>query len=473
MMNSVLARRAAYAATATLLLVACNSLPKRETALGEVVPVTAPVLAPGVQSNSDKLFVVLTFSGGGKRAAAFSYGVLEALRDIQVTTPDGDRHSLLDEIDLISAVSGSAFTAAYYALHGHETFDSYAPRFLNHDTEKDLWHKVLAPANWGRLANSLVSRSDLEVEYFDEKLFDGATVNDVMTRSPRVIITATDLVRSKPFAFTREQLNGVCVDPKSVPVARAVFASAATPIYFAPLVMRSFAGSCGYVPPDSVSLSAGVEEDAYRRERAQRMLSFLDSTHYPYLHLADGAFADNLGARAILDELSVGENVTDALRRDGFSRARRMLFIVVDARTGFDRRYGQVPEPLGIKQVMDAVVSATFNRYSFETMNLLRARVKRWETEVRSTRCQSSIAIPDCDKFDVDLVELSFDRIQDATERDYLDRIPTSFTLAGEEITRLRNAAHLLVQQSPELKVFLEQSARSAAATGSPAPTRP
>ena len=87
-----------------------------------------------------------------------------------------------------------------------------------------------------------MSRSDLEVEYFDEELFRGATVYDLMTRSPRVIITATDLVRAKPFAFTREQLNGVCVDPKSVPVARAVFASAATPIYFAPLVMRTFAG---------------------------------------------------------------------------------------------------------------------------------------------------------------------------------------------------------------------------------------
>ena len=110
-----------------------------------MVPLTAPVLAPGVDANSDKLFVVLTFSGGGKRAAAFSYGVLEALRDVNVTTPDGEQHSLLDEIDLISAVSGGAFTAAYYALNGQETFDSYAPRFLNHDTEKDLWHKVLAP----------------------------------------------------------------------------------------------------------------------------------------------------------------------------------------------------------------------------------------------------------------------------------------------------------------------------------------
>jgi NTE family protein len=473
MTKSSCAPRAGLLAAAALILAACGSAPTRENALDHVIPISAPVLAPGVESNSDKLFVVLTFSGGGKRAAAFSYGVLEALRDVQVTTPDGERHSLLDEIDLISAVSGGAFTAAYYALHGHDTFDSYPRRFLEHDTERDLWHKVLVPSNWGRLAQTLVSRSDLEVEYFDQELFDGASVYDVMTRSPRVIITATDLVRAKPFAFTREQLNGVCVDPHSLPVARAVFASAATPIYFAPLVMRSFAGQCGYQLPEYFASNPADIDDAYRRERAERLQSFLDSTNYPYLHLADGAFADNLGARAILDEVAQGDNVTDALRRSGYSRARRMLFIVVDARTGFDRRFAQTPEPLGIKKVMDAVVSATFNRYSFETMNLLRARVKRWETEVRNTRCQVAVAIPDCDKFDVDLVELSFDRIKDGDERDYLDRIPTTFTLSDEQITRLRDAAHQLVDESPELRVFLQESARSAPVAGSPAPTHP
>jgi NTE family protein len=286
----------------------------------------------------------------------------------------------------------------------------------------------------------------------------------MMTRSPRVIVSATDLVRAKPFAFTREQLNGVCVDPKSIPAARAVFASAATPIYFAPLVMRSFAGTCGYVPPDSIGPEAMGEEDVYRRERAERLLSFLDSKNYPYLHLADGALADNLGARAILDEVALGGNVTDALRRNGFSRARRMLFIVVDARTGFDPKYARRPEPLGIKKVMDAVVSVTFNRYSFETLNLMRERVGRWEKEVRATRCKTSIEIPDCDKFDVDLVELSFDRIKEASEREYLDRIPTAFTLSSEEIIRLRRAAHTLVEESPELKKFLDESARAGAA---------
>jgi NTE family protein len=443
-------------------LAACGTTPTREQPLREIVPLTAPVLAPGVDANSDKLFVVVTFSGGGKRAAAFSYGVLEALRDMKVTTPDGDEHPLIDEIDLISAVSGGAFTAAYYALNGKKAFDNYEPDFLNHDTEKDLWNKVLSPVNWPRLAKPLVSRSDLEVEYFDEQLFKGATVSDVMTRSPRVIVSATDLVRAKPFAFTREQLNGICVDPKSIPVARAVFASAATPIYFAPLVMNTFAGQCGYAPPDSGSADATGDEDVYRRERADRLLSFLDSAKYPYLHLADGALADNLGARAILDEVALGDTVTDALRRSGYSRARRMLFIVVDARTGFDPRYARRPEPLGIKKVMDAVVSVTFNRYSFETMNLLRARVKGWENEVRTTRCKVALAIPDCDKFDVDLVELSFERVKDAGEREYLDRVPTTFTLSSEQITRLRRAARQLVDESPELRVFLDESAQSA-----------
>ncbi len=456
---------ALVAVVGALALAGCGTTPAREKPLREVLPITPPVLAPGVEANSDKLFVVVTFSGGGKRAAAFSYGVLEALRDVKVTTPDGQQHRLLDEIDLISAVSGGAFTAAYYAMNGRETFESFVPRFLNHDTEKDLWHEILKPSSWPQLAKTEVSRSDLEVEYFDRELFNGATVYDVMTRSPRVIVSATDLVRAKPFAFTLEQLNGICVDPKSIPLARAVFSSAATPIYFAPLVMQSFPGQCGYQPPESVVRDLDGIEDAYRRERAERLFSYLDPKH-PYLHLADGALADNLGARAILDEVALSGTVADTLRRTGFSQASRMLFIVVDARTGFDRRYARRPVPLGIKKVMDAVVSVTFNRYSFETMNLMRERVKRWEAEVRASRCRGAQAVQGCDRFDVDLVELSFERVKEADEREYLDRVPTTFTLSPEQIIRVRRAAHLLVEESPELRTFLEESAREATRSG-------
>ena len=65
--------------------------------------------------DADRVFIILTFSGGGTRAAALSYGVLETLRDTWFTW-GGTERSLLDEVDVISSVSGGSFTAAYYAL---------------------------------------------------------------------------------------------------------------------------------------------------------------------------------------------------------------------------------------------------------------------------------------------------------------------------------------------------------------------
>src|SRR6266516_4947758 len=49
-------------------------------------------------NNSDSLFVVLAFSGGGTRAAALSYGVLEELAKTQIVW-EGKRGRLLDEVD--------------------------------------------------------------------------------------------------------------------------------------------------------------------------------------------------------------------------------------------------------------------------------------------------------------------------------------------------------------------------------------
>ena len=67
------------------------------------------------QKNNDiKMF--LSFSGGGTRAAAFSYGVLETLRDTEITY-NNETSNLLSEVDVISSVSGGSFTSAYYGLY--------------------------------------------------------------------------------------------------------------------------------------------------------------------------------------------------------------------------------------------------------------------------------------------------------------------------------------------------------------------
>src|SRR5438093_1184298 len=63
-------------------------------------------------NNSDSLFVILAFSGGGTRAAALSYGVLEELAKTQIIW-EGKRGRLLDEVDLISSVSAGSFSPAF------------------------------------------------------------------------------------------------------------------------------------------------------------------------------------------------------------------------------------------------------------------------------------------------------------------------------------------------------------------------
>src|ERR1700759_1120088 len=57
---------------------------------------------------SPSTLVLLSFSGGGKRSAAFGYGVLKGLRDYPVMV-DGSQKPLLDQVDIMSSVSGGSF----------------------------------------------------------------------------------------------------------------------------------------------------------------------------------------------------------------------------------------------------------------------------------------------------------------------------------------------------------------------------
>src|SRR3974377_1662735 len=84
--------------------------------------------------------VILAFSGGCTRAAAFSYGVLETLRRVQITTITGHRARMLDEVDVITGVSGGSFTALAYGLYGDKLFDEdkYEKAFLKRDVQGEL-----------------------------------------------------------------------------------------------------------------------------------------------------------------------------------------------------------------------------------------------------------------------------------------------------------------------------------------------
>jgi NTE family protein len=128
-------------------------------------------LAGGKEEN--KLFVCMSFSGGGTRAAALAYGVMVALRKTRLEWPR--KESLLDDVDCISAVSGGSFTAAYYGLFGDDLFDHFEQKFLYRNIQRALILKALGPWNWPWLASPYYSRSDLTAELYDDQIFEHKT----------------------------------------------------------------------------------------------------------------------------------------------------------------------------------------------------------------------------------------------------------------------------------------------------------
>ena len=98
-------------------------------------------LAPPEEGNSDSLFFVVSFSGGGTRASTLAFGALRELAR-QTITWEGKEKRLLDELDVIYALSGGTFTGAYYALFGDRIFHDFEAKFLRKDWESELRKRV-------------------------------------------------------------------------------------------------------------------------------------------------------------------------------------------------------------------------------------------------------------------------------------------------------------------------------------------
>ncbi|MDA1372884.1 MAG: hypothetical protein O2971_19315 [Proteobacteria bacterium] len=70
--------------------------------IGKLDPSDAYVFRTRLPVNADDTFIVLAFSGGGTRSAAFAYGILEKLRDTKIVI-GGQQRRLLDEVDVITS----------------------------------------------------------------------------------------------------------------------------------------------------------------------------------------------------------------------------------------------------------------------------------------------------------------------------------------------------------------------------------
>jgi NTE family protein len=399
--------------------------------------------------NSDDLFVVLAFSGGGHRAAALSYGVLEELARTDIAW-EGRHKRLLAEVDIISAVSGGSFTAAYYALFGDAIFRDYEKTFLKEDIQRRLYWRLLSPVNWGRLLSPFYGRSDITAEFWDRHVFQHKTFGDLAQtgQRPFVILNATDMSSAARFDFTQDQFDLLCSGLSTLPVGRAVAASSAFPVLLTPITIDNYAGSCGYVEPPQVEAALAQRERLSRGYlKAQEMRVYQDATNHPHFHLLDGGLSDNLALRGPLEPVLALGGVRPALQFFGVNPPRKIVVIAVNSAVDSDLGWDKHARSPGLIDIGFAL-GDVINRYSFETRQLFHESIQQWERELND----GSAGAPPVRVYGI---EVSFDELTDPEEREYFNKLPTRFSLPDGAVDRLREAAGRLLRESASYQELL------------------
>jgi NTE family protein len=465
-----------YASSSTLWILAvaalagCASRPINEP-ISQVDPKAGYrpyLLIPKRQNNDQHMLFVLSFSGGGTRAAAFSYGVLEELRRTEVVV-GGERRRLIDEVDVITGVSGGSFTALSYALHGERLFSEYEARFLKRNVQGALTRRALNPFNWWKFVGGSAGRSELAAEYYDEILFEGATYADLLDKQgPVALATWTDISTGSRLAFFQNDFDLLCSDLNKIRLSRAAATSSAVPIVLSAVTFNNYGGTCGYQYPAWVKDVADPEHRARPSGRAlQRyaeMRDFQNSKDRPYIHLVDGGVGDNIGVRGVLEALE--ELWASAAFRGevGFGAIRRIALIVVNAHSSPSIDWDRKESPPGIASQLLQSSGVPIERYSFETVELMkdRAETVKWRRDLLvararlagATEAEAEASVP---KVDLHVLDVSFDAIPDPEERAYFMNLPTSFVLPAEAVDRLRDVAGRLLRQSADYEALVSE----------------
>ncbi|CAB3801244.1 patatin-like phospholipase family protein [Pararobbsia alpina] len=416
---------------------------------------------------ADENLVILAFSGGGTRAAAFSYGVLEFLRNTEVVGPKG-KSRLLDHVGVVTGVSGGSFTALAYGLYGDKLFDDYVQRFLKRDVQAEITSRSFSPTYWPSLWSSGWGRSELAADLYDEILFNGATFGDLNRgNGPFIIVSATDISTGARLPFTQTTFDALCTDLNAIRLSRAAAASSAVPVVLSPITLNNYGGTCGYVPPAWIKPFVDSVDPPRPAARATRHLKeeaeFEDGVNRPYIHVVDGGVSDNRGMRSVLDSLEIMEALQSIDQPTPLDHIRRIIVFVVNSLSSPKTEWDKSEAPPGPLQILVKAAGVPIDHYSYEATELLRDKQAQWQSMRRireslaffankDRAITTALRTPDTSIYAIDV---SFAQLTDQAELDYLNEQTTSFSLSGEAVDRLRAAAGKIIMASPEFQRLL------------------
>ena len=199
----------------------------------------------------------LALSGGGYRAAAYHIGTMRALHKL----------GILNEVDIISSVSGGSITAAYYVLNKHKGYEQFEKELIEKLQHNVLWIALIeillviaavfsivwfSPEGYsvGTFIGSIVFLLlvwyyvlpvSKYIEWAYSLLFFKGAKLDSLPETPILAINSTDLSTGNQFTFSQDRMS--CYSYKNefefntcgFPLSRAVMASSCIPQFFSPI----------------------------------------------------------------------------------------------------------------------------------------------------------------------------------------------------------------------------------------------
>lgn len=401
----------------------------------------SPLTPPDMGAPTDVMrenSIVLSFSGGGLRAAAFSHGVLRALEGVK--TADGD---LLDDVALIASVSGSSLTAAHYGVYGREGLARFRGEVLLPGFESGMRLSLFNPINLARMLGGGLNAQEDFGDVLDRQVFHGATFADIFRRpSPIIRIQATDLYYRVPFPFMPPVFSMLCSDLSRYSVADAVAASMAVPMIFAPIVVRSFPGSCQPLPADIAGILANPPASRDWIAILRAVNAYRDPSRTRFIKLADGGLTDNFAVSTlVVQHLAYGTPYAPLTERDAV-KVRRLLLIVVDASRAPSGDWTLHQEgPSGLALALSAT-DAAVDAAARQQVDAYGRMIQEWQKSVIAFRCGlkpdevvrlGGPAKWDCADVKFSLAYLSTHELA-SPRREQIEAVPTRLTLSPAQV---------------------------------------
>ena len=241
--------------------------------------------------------ISLALSGGGFRASTFSQGTIQLLKEV----------GLLENVHIISSVSGGTITATMYALYGAD-FKDFNNRMNRIHTEDQLLEKAHEALKNGHVKVPSKRENIITAfaEAYDQEFYEGKKFGDLWDGSGTpehledIIFNATEFKTGTGFRFQKTQSGRARIGNGNVFISL----ESAKKIRLADIMASSSCFSAGFEPlslPYDFKLDQETVNELGEKIKTQINKHETEEAEYKdEIALMDGGIYDNQGIESVL-----------------------------------------------------------------------------------------------------------------------------------------------------------------------------